>query len=99
MKALYPTCSVTVGGTTYTVCLRVEHRRPAPRVGADSPRFLDPGKAPQARVLKILRDGVDVTEKLFYFTRRKIEAEALRMLKARACIGAGRTAFDVERNR
>lgn len=97
-KPAYPTCTVTVGGVAYTVHLRVIPGRAAARVGADSPRYLDPGSKPKASVIRILRDGIEMTgSDLLYFTRRAIEAAAVAQFAGGACYGAGHLARAMER--
>jgi hypothetical protein len=46
-----------------------------------------------------LRENVDVTDELLYGTRKRIESEALRMVKSGACVGAGELSFNAERLR
>lgn len=90
-KPQYPTCRVEVGGLIYTVHLRVIPGRHAPHVGADSPRFLSPGRSPRAEVIRILRDGIDVTDDLFWFTRKAICEAAIKEATASRCFGADGT--------
>lgn len=99
MKARFVSCRVSVGGSDYVAIVRVLPVRAAAKVGADSPRYLDPGAASKVRLVRILRDAIDMTDELTYWTRQAIEREALRMAKARACIGSGALAFDVEKAR
>ena len=93
MKASYPTCSVTYGGVIYQVHLRVFPGRKPARVGPDSPRYLDPGASPRARVIRILRDGFvvadQVTHELLPSTRRAIEEAAISLAASRggSCVG------------
>lgn len=81
MKPQFPTVAVVIGGVLYTVHLRVTPGRKPSRVGADSPRFLDPECPPRVQVIRILRAGVviwdRVTNDLLYWTRRSIEEAAL----------------------
>jgi hypothetical protein len=99
VKTLYPSCVVTLGGAIYTVHLQLFAGRAAPHVGADSPRYLDPGRRPRARVIRILREQIDVTDELTYWNRKTIEEKVFEMVKARVCVGSGDLSFNVEKRR
>jgi hypothetical protein len=75
VKASYPTVRVTVGGTEYTVHLRVIPARAYSHAGADSPDHMRPGSRPRISVIRILRDGEDCD--LFWATRQAIEKAAV----------------------
>jgi len=78
MKPLYRTFWVCLGGCEYAVPCRIVPSRAASRAGADSPRFLDPGSPPRVQVLRILRDRIDVTGEISWFTRTPIVEDAKR---------------------
>jgi hypothetical protein len=72
-KAAFKSVRVVVGGEQYYAIVRAIPARAPAHAGADSPRFLDPGRPARVEVMKILLDGIDVTAALMPWTRRKIE--------------------------
>ena len=88
VKPSFLSVPVSVGGEDYSVIVRVVPARAAAHVGADSPRYLDPGKPARVEILRILRGAVDVTSELTYWTRRAIET-AVREETGRAPAKAG----------
>ena len=77
-RRFYPTFHVSIGDYRYAVICRVEVPRAAPHVSADSPRHMSPGSPLRVRVLRILRDRIDVTEELFPMTRWAIDRAVYR---------------------
>lgn len=59
-RARYESVTVDVGFQRYSVLCRVVPGRAAPHVGADSPRFMDPGKPDRAVIFSVSKDGKDV---------------------------------------
>lgn len=77
-RRLYPTFDISHEDFLYAVDCRVQPPRASPHVGADSPRFMSPGSPLRVRVLRILRDRIDVTEDLVRMTRSKIDRAVYR---------------------
>ncbi len=57
------------------VCLITEAHQ-APHVGADHPRYMEPGSPGALKVQNVLWQGIDLTESMSAPTRRKVEAAA-----------------------
>lgn len=76
MKPRFETRHVDFGGERFACIVRVSPRRAPAHAGADDVRFLDPGAPERVTVMRILQDGVDVTEDLTYFARRAVEKAA-----------------------
>lgn len=72
-RARFTSVFVTVGDSRYCAIVRRYPARAAAKVGADHPRFMDPGEPARVQVMRILRDAVDVTDDLTVFIRAKIE--------------------------
>lgn len=70
----------------YIAVCKITDPRRAPHVGADHPRFMDPGSRGGLKVQNVFWQGIDVTECLSAPTLRKIEAAA------RKAIGMGEPA-------
>ena len=70
--------AVAVGRVYYCIC-RVTVGRSAPRVGPDSPHYLDPGLPSRLEILRVLRDRVEVTP----------DADLRESLLAQCCQAAG----------
>jgi hypothetical protein len=73
-RASFRSVRVAVGGSDYCAIVRALPARAAAHVGADSPRFMEPGARARVQVIRILRGAVDVTSELTPWTRRDIEA-------------------------
>lgn len=99
MKAQFPTVSTVVGGVKYDVHLRILPGRAPSHAGPESPRYLDPGCPPRIQIIRILKAGVvvwdRVTNDLHWSTRQQIESAVLRMA---AEGGASPGAVDVSPN-
>jgi len=73
VKAIYSTLMVTYARVTYAAEVRITPPKPAPHVGPDHPKYMSPGAPLQVRVLRILRDRVDVSDDLLWHTRDGIQ--------------------------
>jgi hypothetical protein len=60
-RARFTTLRVRVGAKAYQVEARILPIRHAPHVGADSPRFMDPGAPARVQITRVLLDRLDVT--------------------------------------
>lgn len=74
-KPEYGTCRVKLGAGILSVEYRLHPARAAPHVGADSPRFLDPGSPAHVEVLRVKEGGWDITCGLEAQTLTVIEQE------------------------
>jgi hypothetical protein len=81
MKPRFTTFRVSVGFQHYNVLCRVLPPTKAAHVGADSPRFLAPGTGGAVQLIRVLKDAVDVTD--------RIDTDLRRTLIERACLMAG----------
>jgi hypothetical protein len=63
-KARYQNVTVDVGFNRYSVFCRIVPGRKPAHVGADSPRFMDPGRPDRLAIFSAYRDGIDVTAAL-----------------------------------
>lgn len=59
-RARYETVTVDVGFQRYSVLCRVVPGRAAAHAGADSPRFLDPGRPDKAVIFSVSKGGASV---------------------------------------
>jgi hypothetical protein len=60
----------------YVAICKITEPHRAPHVGADHPRFMEPGSPGAVEVQNVLWEGIDLTERLSAPTRRKVEAAA-----------------------
>jgi hypothetical protein len=79
-RSRFATFRIDVGYQRYSVLCRVIPGRAAPHVGADSPRFMDPGSAGSVQIIRVLKGSDDVTDAL--------DASLLETLKHRAALAA-----------
>ena len=87
-RRLYPTFHISHGDFLYAVDCRVQLPGASPHVSADSPRHISPRSPLRVRVLRILRDRIDVTEELFTMTRSKIDRAVYREAAVRYGYGS-----------
>jgi len=83
MKPRFRSLRCVVGGLDYYAIARVSPARSAARVGADSPRYLDPGRQASAQIIRILQGAWDVTAELTHWTRTAIQAQADEQVRGR----------------
>lgn len=103
MKPIYRSVYPVVDGIDYVVHCRIIPPRAYSRSGAGTPRFLDPGSPPRVQILRILRDRVDVTTDLLWFTRAKVTeaacAEAFTWINCHMLVCRERRARSTRRRR
>ena len=77
----FESITVDVGYDRYSVLCRIIPGRAPAKVGADSPRFMDPGATGGVTIYSVSKGGVDVTS--------GIDADLLATIKERVAKKAG----------
>jgi hypothetical protein len=83
MKPRFATFRISVGFQYYKVLCRVLPPTKAAHVGADSPRYLEPGKGGTVQLIRVLKDAIDVTDSLDVDLRRTLIERAEMMAGVR----------------